>query len=319
MIAHVNAPDYQPNAEDPATLSSFWMQDILRKRMGFKGVIITDAMRMGGIVKKYSSDYALIETVKAGSDIIIQNMDLKKSIDTIENAVIDGIISENRINDSALKVLRMKERLGLPKNRNISMNDTHRSMGRVANFKMAKEMATRAITLVKNEGDLLPLSPGIDEILYVVDLYDGENNHKESSFTKLLKANGRKVISFQIDKSDSAIVANHILGQIPNDGLVFLNAFANPTENKDEIFLPKVESQFVNQLIEKCKNVIVTSFGSPYLIQDFPNAPVYICAYKSSGILQTAAANAIKGKADITGILPVTIPVSYTHLRAHET
>ena len=308
MIAHVNAPEYQPNAEDPATLSSFWMQDILRKRMGFKGVIITDAMRMGGIVKKYSSDYALIETVKAGSDIIIQNMDLKKSIDTIENAVIDGIISENRINDSALKVLRMKERLGLPKNRNISMNDTHRSMGRVANFKMAKEMATRAITLVKNEGDLLPLSPGIDETLYVVDLYDGENNHKESSFTKQLKSNGRKVISFQIDKSDSAIVANHILGQIPNDGLVFLNAFANPTENKDEIFLPKVESQFVNQLIEKCKNVIVTSFGSPYLIQDFPNAPVYICAYKSSGILQTAAANAIKGKADITGILPVTIP-----------
>lgn len=51
MIAHVNAPDYQPNAEDPATLSSFWMQDILRNRMGFKGVIITDAMRMGGIVK----------------------------------------------------------------------------------------------------------------------------------------------------------------------------------------------------------------------------------------------------------------------------
>jgi hypothetical protein len=61
------------------------------------------------------------------------------------------------------------------------------------------------------------------------------------------------VISFQIDKSDSAIVANHILGQIPNDGLVFLNAFANPTEHKDEIFLPEVESEFINQLIEKCE------------------------------------------------------------------
>ena len=116
------------------------------------------------------------------------------------------------------------------------------------------------------------------------------------------------MISFQIDKSDSAIVANHILGQIPNDGLVFLNAFSNPTEHKDEIFLPEVESEFVNQLIEKCEKVIVTSFGSPYLIQDFLNVPVYICAYKSSGILQTAAANAMKGKADITGILPVTIP-----------
>ena len=308
MIAHVNAPDYQPNAEDPATLSSFWMQDILRNRMGFKGVIITDAMRMGGIVKNYSSDYALIETVKAGSDIIIQNMNLKKSIDTIEKAVIDGIISEKRINDSALKVLRMKDRLGLHQNKNISMNDTHRSMGRAANFKMANEIAMRAITLVKNENSILPLNPGIDETLYVVDLYDGKNNHTESSFTKQLKLSGRNVISFQIDKSDSAIVANHILGQIPNDGLVFLNAFSNPTEHKDEIFLPEVESEFVNQLIEKCEKVIVTSFGSPYLIQDFLNVPVYICAYKSSGILQTAAANALKGKADITGILPVTIP-----------
>ena len=308
MIAHVNAPDYQPNAEDPATLSSFWMQDILRNRMGFKGVIITDAMRMGGIVKNYSSDYALIETVKAGSDIIIQNMNLKKSIDTIEKAVIDGIISEKRINDSALKVLRMKDRLGLHQNKNISMNDTHRSMGRAANFKMANEIAMRAITLVKNENSILPLNPGIDETLYVVDLYDGKNNHTESSFTKQLKLSGRNVISFQIDKSDSAIVANHILGQIPNDGLVFLNAFSNPTEHKDEIFLPEVESEFVNQLIEKCEKVIVTSFGSPYLIQDFLNVPVYICAYKSSGILQTAAANAMKGKADITGILPVTIP-----------
>jgi beta-N-acetylhexosaminidase len=149
MIAHVNAPDYQPNAQNPATLSSFWMQDILRNRMGFKGVIITDAMRMGGIVKNYSSDYALIETVKAGSDIIIQNMDLKKSIDTIEKAVIDGIISEKRINESALKVLRMKERLELHQNKNISMNDTHRSLGRATNFKMANEIAMRAITLVK--------------------------------------------------------------------------------------------------------------------------------------------------------------------------
>ena len=84
--------------------------------------------------------------------------------------------------------------------------------------------------------------------------------------------------------------------------------FANPTEHKDEIFLPKVEADFVNRLIGKCERVIITSFGSPYLIQDFPNAPVYICAYKSSGILQIAAVNAITGKADITGILPVSIP-----------
>ncbi len=308
MVAHVNSPDYQDHAQDPASLSRFWLQDILREKLGFKGIIITDAMRMGGIVKNYSDEYALLATVQAGSDIIIQNMNLKKSIDTIEKAVQEGIIPESRINQSALKVLKMKEKLGLHQNRMISSDHTHRAMGKTQNFKMAKEMAEKAITLVKNEGNILPLSPALDETLYVVDLYDGPNNHNESSFTKQLKTNGRKVNSFQIDKSDSSVVADYILSQIPANGLVFLNAFANPTEHKDEIFLPKVEAVFVNALIEKCEKVIVTSFGSPYLIQDFPKAPVYICAYKSSSILQTAAANAIKGKNDITGILPVTIP-----------
>ena len=308
MVAHVNSPDYQNHAENPASLSSFWLQDILREKMKFDGVIITDAMRMGGIVKNYSDEYALIATVQAGSDIIIQNQNLKKSIDVIENAVFNGTISESRIDDSALKVLKMKEKVGLHLNKTISINNTHRAMGEATNFKLAKEMATKAITLVKNEGDILPLQPDLNEKLYVIDLYDGPNNHSESSFTKQLKSNGRKVISFQIDESDSAAITDYILSKIPEDGLVFLNAFANPTEHKDEIFLPKVEARFVNELIRKCEKVIVTSFGSPYLIQDFPDAPVYICAYKSSEILQTAAVNVIKGKANVSGILPVTIP-----------
>jgi CubicO group peptidase (beta-lactamase class C family) len=263
---------------------------------------------MGGIVKNYSDEYALLETVKAGSDIIIQNQNLKKSIDIIEKAVLNGILSESRINESALKVLKMKEKVGLHLNKTISIDYTHRAMGKAANFKMAREIAKKAITIVKNEGGILPLQPSLNEKLYVVDLYDGPNDHSESSFTKQLKTNGRKVVSFQIDKSDSSVVANYILSQIPKDGIVLLNAFANPTEHKDEIFLPKVESEFVNALIKKCEKVVITSFGSPYLIQDFPNTPVYICAYKSSEILQTAAVNAIKGKSDITGILPVTIP-----------
>ena len=308
MVAHVNAPDFQDHAEDPASLSKFWLQDILRNQMNFNGVIITDAMRMGGIVKNYSDDYALLATVEAGSDIIIQNMNLKRSIDTIEKAVLDGTISESRINSSALKVLQMKEKVGLHQNRTISPNYTHRVMGKAENFKMAREIAKKSITVVKNEGNILPLQPTLDETLYVVDLYDGPNNHTESSFTKQLKGNSRKIVSFQIDKSDSIAIANHILDQIPSDGLVFLNAFATPTEHKDEIFLPKVEADFVNRLIEKCEKVIVTSFGSPYLIQDFPDAPVYICAYKGSNVLQTAAVNAIKGKSEMIGILPVTIP-----------
>ena len=308
MVAHVNSPEYQIHSEDPATLSKFWIQDVLRSKMKFDGVIITDAMDMGGIVKKYSDSYALIETIKAGSDIIIQNNQMKKSIDLVEKAVKNGIISEQRINASTLKVLKMKERLGLHKNKIISMDDTHMSVGKKSNFDLASEIGNRSITLVKNNDNILPLQPKSNDTFYIVDLYDGANNHNESIVTKSLRENGYKVRSFQIDKSDSLIVANHILDQIPSDGLVLLNAYANPVEWKENIFLPSVEADFINRLIKKCSTVIITSFGSPYLIQDFPEAPVYICAYKGSSVMQKAFLNALMGESDINGILPVTIP-----------
>ena len=308
MVAHVNSPEYQIHSEDRATLSKFWIQDVLRSKMKFDGVIITDAMDMGGIVKKYSDSYALIETIKAGSDIIIQNNQMKKSIDLVEKAVKNGIISEQRINASTLKVLKMKERLGLHKNKIISMDDTHMSVGKKSNFDLASEIGNRSITLVKNNDNILPLEPKSNDTFYIVDLYDGANNHNESIVTKSLRENGYKVRSFQIDKSDSLIVANHILDQIPSDGLVLLNAYANPVEWKENIFLPSVEADFINRLIKKCSTVIITSFGSPYLIQDFPEAPVYICAYKGSSVMQKAFLNALMGESDINGILPVTIP-----------
>ena len=87
MVAHVHAPDYQPEANTPASMDSYWIQDILRDRLNFSGTIVTDAMGMGGITKNYSDAYALIEAIDAGCDVIIQNYDIKKSINTVEEAV----------------------------------------------------------------------------------------------------------------------------------------------------------------------------------------------------------------------------------------
>ena len=308
MVAHVNAPEYQKNADDPATLSSFWIKDILKNNLGFDGVIITDAMGMGGIIKNYSDAYALIATINAGSDIIIQNNKMKESIDLVERAVLDGIITEERINQSVIKILKMKEKVGLHKDRAISADRTHLDMGKKINFETADEIASKSLTVVKNDNNILPLNPELNEEIYVIDLYDGPNNHTESSLTKQLRQSKRKIKTFQIDKSDSLAIADYIFNQIPDEKIVFVNAFANPVEWKDNIFLPQVEADLINRLINKSSKVVVTSFGSPYLIQDFPSAPVYICAYKGSGIMQDAVAKLLMGKSNASGILPVTIP-----------
>ena len=308
MVAHVNAPDYQENADEPATLSTFWINDILKDSLGFEGVVITDAMGMGGIIKNYSDAYALISTIKAGSDIIIQNNKMKESIDLVEQAVLRDIIKESRIDSSVLKILKMKQKIGLHQDRFINIDQTHRMMGKEENFDIAEEIASKSITIVKNNNNILPLSPDFDESIYVIDLYDGPNNHTESSLTKKLRQGKRNIESFQIDKSDSLAIANYIIDEIPKNSIVLVNAFANPVEWKDNIFLPKVEADLIKKLILKTNKLIVTSFGSPYLIQDFPDAPVYICAYKGSSIMQNAVADFLMGKKGASGILPVSIP-----------
>ncbi|MBC8344605.1 MAG: glycoside hydrolase family 3 protein, partial [Bacteroidetes bacterium] len=158
MVAHVHAPDYQMGAEDPATLSSFWIQDVLQNRIGFKGTVITDAMAMGGIVKNYSRSYALIKTIQAGSDVIIQNYDLKGAVDVVERAVINGDISIESINQSALKMLKMKEKVGLHKQSTINLRHTRNILADKEHKSTARRIASEAITCVKLEKDLLPLS-----------------------------------------------------------------------------------------------------------------------------------------------------------------
>ena len=158
MIAHVHAPDFQPEADRPATLSDFWVTDILRNQIGYNGTIITDGMGMGGVTKNYSDDFALVETVKAGCDIIIQNHDIVGSIDAIEEAVLNGEISLDRINSSALKMLKMKEKVGLHLNPYVDIESMMNYIGIKEHKETSNRISSEAITLIKDEQGLLPLS-----------------------------------------------------------------------------------------------------------------------------------------------------------------
>ena len=308
MVAHVHAPDYQPEADKPSSLSPFWIQSILREKIGFKGVVITDAMSMGGISKNYSDAFALIETIKAGSDVIIQNNNYKGSIDTIEKAVNDGEISIHRINESVLKILKMKEKVGLFKSTKISLDSYYNSFQKKEHKIIAKQVAQEAITCVKYDSSIFPFRINNQDTLYVIDIYDSRNNHEMSSVTKGLKKSRLKIKTLQIDESDSKVVLNAMLNEIPENALVLINGFASPKAKKNRIFLPGNETEFLHALMNKTDRTILASLGTPYLIQEFPEIPVYLCAYKSNSVMQNALVNALLGRAIISGELPVTIP-----------
>lgn len=308
MVAHVHSPDLQPNANLPATLSPFWVAGVLREKMGFDGVIVTDAMAMGGVTRNYSDSYALIHAINAGCDFILQNYNVKKSINIVENAIQKGIISEARINDAALKMLKMKEKVGLHTQRFITLEETRKILGKKEFKKTAMDIAAKSITLVKNENAILPLTMHKNEEIFVIDIYDHPNDHNESLTTKELKRSGLKIRSLQIDESDSTLYYESILRTIPKNSPIILNAFASPSAWKDRIFLPDHQMDFIHALNQKTDNILLISFGNPYLIQGLPETPGYICAWKGNQVMQKAMVQTLLGKNHFSGTLPITIP-----------
>ena len=311
MVAHVHAPDYQPEADDPATLSSFWVTDILKNRLGFTGAIITDAMGMGGITKNYSDGYALVKAIQAGCNIIIQNYDLTSNIDIVEKAVLDGDIPIEQINLSALKMLELKQKVGLNLNPYTSLDYMMENISTKENKEIATRIASEAITLVRDKKGLLPLNSSGKDTLYVIDIYDQEFKHTRSTISSRIISEKFPVRSIQIDESDSKPVLDVIIKGIPKNSQVLINAFVSPKEWKDRIFFPDNETYFVRELIKKSDRIILASMGTPYLLQDFPEVSTYLCAYKGSYLMQNALADAIIGLEDISGHLPISIPGLY--------
>jgi len=311
MMAHIHAPDYQPEADEPATLSRFWVTEILRERLGFDGAIITDAMSMGGITKNYSDDYALVKAIQAGCNIIIQNYDLTGAIDVVERAVLDGDISIDQINSSALKMLQLKDKVGLNLSRYVSMDFMMENISTEENREAASRIASESVTLIRDKKDLLPLNANGKDTLYVFDIYDQEYKHSRSTVTAKIIAKRIPVRSVQIDESDKKPVLDAIIKGIPKNSQILINAFVSPKEWKDRIFFPDNETYFVRELLKKSDRIILASLGTPYLLQDFPEVSTYLCAYKGSSIMQNALADALLGLKDISGHLPVNIPDLY--------
>jgi len=307
MISHLIAPDFQPDSYTPATLSKFWIQDILRDKLGFKGAIVTDAMDMGGVANGYSDDYALIEAVKAGCDIIIQKHNYKKTIDVIENAVMKGVISEQRINESALQMLRLKEKVGLNHSKKVNFNTMRSNLGIGKNKTEAENIANQSVVVVKNDKNILPIDIS-KNFIKVIDVYGTRYKHEQSIATKELIKNRLPIKSFVVDETDSPRYLETISDQISMDDVLILNVFARPSSYKGTVGLNDNQTAFINDLIEKTKNIVMVSFGNPYLIRGFEEIPAYVCAWEYQSNQQKAGANAVIGKGNFNGKLPIDIP-----------
>ena len=308
MVAHLTAPDFQPNSNTPATFSKFWLQDILRGKLGFKGAVIADALDMGAITANYSDDYALINAINAGCDIIIQNHDYHRSLDTIENAVKTSLINLSRINEAALQMLKLKEKAGLHLLKKANFKTIQRNVGTAESRRKAENIARQSITLVKNDSNLIPVNYLNSKQINVIDIYGSSFNHTQSIATKTLLRNLINVNSYVIDESDNFEYIESIVNKIEENAKVIINVFVKASAHKGTVALNENQTVFVNTLMDKTKNIIMVSYGNPYIIRDFQNISTYLCAWEKQVDLQEAGARVVLGLNSVNGKLPINIP-----------
>jgi len=255
----------------PATLSRPVI-DLLRRDLGFDGLVVTDAMDMGGLAAHFDPGEAAVRAIEAGADQILYSPDTDAAIVAVKEAVRSGRLAASRL-DQTLERLRVASSELRERSRDASRATRHSLL--------ATEIAQRSITLVRDTRGLLPLKRDVPT--FVVSDFPEENPLTEI-------ASDARVIDSTTEPFDV------------NADVILLLLALRPRSGAGRIAVPPA----AKRLAEK-KNVIAVSFGSPYVIRELPEVSTFVCAWGIQPVLQIAAMRALRGLASMPGRLPVTI------------
>lgn len=307
--------EYERAGTLPATLSEPILTGLLRRDLGFDGLIVTDAMDMGGIVAHFEAGDAAVRAVRAGADMILMPPNPDRAIAAIVEAVRKKEIPESRIDASVERILRAKVQLGLFANRFIDLDEIDTIVAAPDALRTAEEAAARALTLLRDTRQLIPLSdPKTKRILHLAVV--GEENRAAAGRTLTVELEKRipRTEMFVIDARTSSEEIQMLLDRVARFDLIVMSLFVRPQSYRGSIALPPPGDRVLRTLLANNLPLIVVSFGNPYFLLNYPEIGTYLLAwgdYRLSVPSQKAVARALLGEAPITGKLPVTFPGLY--------
>jgi beta-N-acetylhexosaminidase len=305
MTAHVAVPALAP-PDLPATLAPQILTGLLREQLGFKGLVVTDALEMDSIAKGYSSGDAAVRAIEAGADVLLMPTDPDAAIRAVVAAVESGRVTRARIRESVVRVLTAKERVGLDRKRFVGVE----AIGDVVNSPeandKAQEIADRAVTLVRDRENLVPLTAP-EHACFVV-LAEGRYSAEGETFLQELRKRHPKVATATLDPTMSRESMEQAVLKMPSCDMYAVAAFSSAAAYRGTVGLSGDLPQWVQGLIAAGKPVIFVALGDPYLLRSFPDVAAYLATFSTSRVSEVAAVRALLGEINITGHLPVTIP-----------
>jgi beta-N-acetylhexosaminidase len=303
----------EEKAAIPATMSPV-IGNILRNDLKFTGLIVTDALSMSGLTIYFTQEEAAVRALEADADMLLKPADVDAAFRGVVAAVKSGRLTEQRIEESARKILAAKYDLGLVDQRITPIDTIDRVVSSNDVVKLATEIAEHAITLVRDEDKLVPLKNlKPDARVFNLAVTNGEDrNWIANPFVSSLNHVGLKVETVVIDERTTSAEVQKIADRASAADFIIVSLYGRVRSGQaSSVGIPKTGEWALKRLIFEKKRLVGISFGNPYLLQSFPNLRTYIVAYGDMPSLQQAVARALVGEIDITGKLPISLPGLY--------
>lgn len=310
MPGHISLPDYQgfadrPEDAPPATLSAKLLNDLLRTELGFEGLLISDASGMIGMASRVPTEERAVESIRAGVDMYLFP-DTIKDFERLVQAVEQGRLAEERVRQAARRVLEMKARLNLHRNR---FGPQPSAVDKSKYQQAAQTMADKSITVLRRDNFLpLTLKPGSRVLTVTI----GQIN----PFNKFIPLLDLSVFDDELRRRGFQV--EHLLN--PEDDVLLAKAAEFDAVFVNLMTLPYTVLGCIRNLVGHLGHwywrtifvdypqVRFTSFGNPYLLHEMPHLPNLLAAYGSSDVSQRAAVKVWLGEIEAQGDCPVRLP-----------
>ena len=319
-------------ASVPATLNPAIMTGLLRKQLGFKGLLVTDAMDMSGVLARVTvaggpagpaatGNYGTIRNalsigeacklaLAAGADVLLMPSDVPAAIDAVVEGVSQGRFTQARVDSSVRRILEIKQQLGLERERLVSLDSTRAIVGDTAHLAVAALAAQRSITLAKDSLSLVPLARSAGQQTWRVlsitvasrtDLPAGATFNAELRRSTNVRAE-------LVNPDDPSTNFDRLFAAADSSDVTIVSSYLTTGTNVSNPNAPEPIAQFMRALVQRHPRTIVVAFGNPYLLQQVPAVSTYLVGWGGFPVSQAAAARALSGVSPIGGRLPISIP-----------
>ena len=292
----------------PGTLSSKVLTGLLRGEMGFRGIIISDAMDMRGVLDQFGATEAVKRAIAAGIDVLIQPLDVPQTIDAVVAGVAEGRYTEARLDSSVRRILETKRKLGLAQNKLVDLSALRFLVGDSSNLQIARRVAEKSITLVKDSLRQVPLAVDSNARVLSITVARRADLPAGNAFNAELRTGLPKLRTEFVATEDAALNYPRLIAAADSADVTIVGSYVGQSWDAVSASAPQAFTDFVQTLVQRRRKPIVVAFGNPYMLQQLPWVSAYLVAWGGFPVSQTAAARALLGTSAISGHLPISIP-----------